>query len=51
MIRHRLFKRGTDGVLRRCVFEVEVPSILDACHESACGGYFFGQLIGQKIYI
>ena len=28
---------------------MEVPTILKACHDSACTGHFFGQLIGQKI--
>jgi hypothetical protein len=49
VVGHRLFKRGADGLLRRCVSEVEVPSILAACHDSACGGHFSGQLTGQKI--
>lgn len=44
-----LYRRGLDGVLRRCVMEDEVPSILSACHDSACGGHFSGQLTGQKI--
>jgi len=46
---NRLYRRGLDGVLRRCVMEDEVPSILTACHDSACGGHFSGQLTGQKI--
>ena len=46
---HRLFRRGTDGLLRRYVSATEVPSILLACHDSACGGHFSGQLTGQKI--
>ena len=45
---HRLFRRGTDGVLRRCVAATEVPTILEACHDSACGGHFSGQLTGKK---
>lgn len=49
VIGHKLFRRGADGLLRRCVSEVKVPSILTACHDSACGGRFSGQLIGQKI--
>jgi len=49
VVGHRLFRRGADGLLRRCVSEVEVPSILAACHDSACGGHFSGQLTGQKI--
>ena len=27
----------------------EVPDILEACHDSACGGHFSGRLTGQKI--
>ena len=46
---NRLSRRGTDRLLRRCVSEVEVSSILEACHGSAYGGHFSGQLIGQKI--
>lgn len=46
---NRLYRRGLDGVLRRCLMEDEVPSILYAYHDSACGGHFSGQLIGQKI--
>ena len=46
---NRLFRRGADEFLRRCVSETEVESILVACHDSACGGHFSGQLTGQKI--
>ena len=49
VIGHRLFKRGMDGILRRCVSEVEAPTILAACHDSACGGHFSGLLTGQKV--
>ena len=46
---HRLFGRGSDGLLRKCVSETDVQSILLACHDSACGGHISGQLTGQKI--
>lgn len=46
---NRLYRRGLDGILRRCVVEAEVESILSACHDSACGGHFSGQLTGQKV--
>ena len=49
VIGNRLFRRGADTILRRCVSQVEVPGILEACHDSACGGHFSGQLTGQKI--
>jgi hypothetical protein len=49
VVGHRLFRRGSDGILRRCVSKTEVEAILIACHDSACGGHFSGQLTGQKI--
>ena len=29
--------------------KIEMPSILAACHDSACGGYFSGLFICQKV--
>ena len=49
VVGNRLYRRGADGILRRCVSEAEVPDILTSCHNSACGGHFSGQLTGQKI--
>ena len=49
VVDHRLFRRGADGLLRRCVSEMEVPDIIAACHDSACGEHISGQLTGQKI--
>lgn len=49
VVRHRLFKKGTDGLLRRCVSDIEVHIILEACHYSACRRHFFLQLTGHKI--
>ena len=37
------------GQLMYC-WGVEVPSVLAACHDSACGGHIFSQLIGQEIF-
>jgi hypothetical protein len=48
IISDRLYRRGIDGILRRCVDYTEVPSILEACHDSACGGHFSGRLTAQK---
>ncbi len=31
------------------MLQVEVPDILEVCHNSACGEHFSGQLTGQKI--
>ena len=49
MTGHRLFRRRADGLFRRYVSEVGVPSIIEVCYDSACGGHFSGQLTGQKI--
>ena len=49
LIGERLYRRGVDQVLRRCVEPSEIPAILSACHDSACGGHFSGTLTGQKV--
>ena len=49
VIGHRLFTRGMDGILRRCVSEIEMSSMLSTCYNSACGGHFSGLLTSQKI--
>ena len=49
LISGKLYRKGIDGVLRRCVDYTEVPSILEACHDSACGGHFSGRLTAQKV--
>lgn len=51
VVSHRLFQRGTNGLLQRCMSEVDVPYTLAVCHDSVCGGHFFGQFIGKKIII
>jgi hypothetical protein len=48
VIGHGLFRRETHELLRRFVLELEVSSILTACHDSVCGGHFSSQLTGQK---
>jgi hypothetical protein len=40
IISGRLYHRGIDGILRRCVDYSEVSTILEACHDSACGRHF-----------
>ena len=49
IITNKLYWRGIDGILRRCVDYTKVSNILEACHDSACGGYFSRRLTGQKI--
>jgi hypothetical protein len=34
-----LFKRGVDGIFRRCIPEDEIESIITHCHSSPCGGH------------
>jgi RNase H-like domain found in reverse transcriptase/Integrase core domain/Integrase zinc binding domain len=49
IIANRLYRRGIDGVLRRCVSEPEATKILEACHDGTCGGHFSGRLSALKI--
>ena len=49
IIANKLYRRGIDGILCRCVDYTEVPDILKACHDNACGGHFSGRLTRQKI--
>ena len=44
-----LFKRGIDGLLRRCVPQEEWQSILWHCHSSPCGGHYNGERTGYKV--
>ena len=44
-----LYKHCADQVIRRCVPEEEMKSILNYCHTIACGGYFGGQRIAAKV--
>jgi hypothetical protein len=43
-----LYKKGKDEVLRRCIYQSEVPLILQNCHTNACGGHFAGFVTAQK---
>ncbi|KAJ9555676.1 LOW QUALITY PROTEIN: hypothetical protein OSB04_010290 [Centaurea solstitialis] len=42
-----LWKQGSDQIIRRCVSDDEVTSILEFCHSYACGGHLDqqGQLV------
>ena len=35
-----LWKYCSDGIIRRCILESEIPSVLEFCHSYACGGHF-----------
>ena len=44
-----LFKLGTDQILRRCIPESEVATVLRHCHQSPYGGHFGGQRTAAKV--
>ena len=44
-----LYKHCVDQVIRRCVPEEEMESILNYFHTLACGGHFCGQRTTVKV--
>ncbi|KAH9726990.1 hypothetical protein KPL70_008483 [Citrus sinensis] len=44
-----LWKHCSDQVIRRCVSEFEIPSILQFCHSYACGGHFGPKRTASKV--
>ena len=44
-----LYRHCADQVIRRCVPEDEMHSILDHCHTLPCGGHFVGQRTAAKV--
>ena len=44
-----LYKHCVDQVIRRCVPEDEMASILNHCHTLSCGGHFRGQRTVEKV--
>ena len=44
-----LYKHCTDQMIRRCVLEEEIESILAHCHALACGGHFGGKKKAEKV--
>ncbi|XP_076945179.1 uncharacterized protein LOC143616142 [Bidens hawaiensis] len=44
-----LFKIGVDQMIRRCIPEEDVRSVLEHAHSSACGGHFSGQKTARKV--
>ena len=44
-----LYRHCADQVIRRCVPEDEMHSILDHCHTLPCGGHFGGQRTAAKV--
>ncbi|KAL2242612.1 UNVERIFIED_CONTAM: Transposon Ty3-G Gag-Pol polyprotein [Sesamum indicum] len=44
-----LWKFCSDQIIRRCVPETEIPSILEFCHSYACGGHFGPKGTARKV--
>ncbi|KAJ0754891.1 putative nucleotidyltransferase, Ribonuclease H [Helianthus annuus] len=44
-----LFKICPDQVVRRCIPDEEIPSVLMHLHSFACGGHFSGHKTGHKV--
>ena len=44
-----LWKHCSDQIIRRCVSQQEIPSILTFCHSYACGGHFGPKRTARKI--
>ena len=44
-----LYRHCADQVIRRCVPEYEMTSILNQCHTLPCGGHFGGQRTTAKV--
>ncbi|XP_074301383.1 uncharacterized protein LOC141632768 [Silene latifolia] len=44
-----LWKHFSDQIIRRCIPENEMTSILTFCHSNACGGHFGARRIARKV--
>ncbi|XP_031116495.1 uncharacterized protein LOC116020153 [Ipomoea triloba] len=44
-----LWKHCSDQIIRRCVSQEEIPSILNFCHSYACGGHFGPKRTARKV--
>ncbi|CAM8913030.1 unnamed protein product [Rhodiola kirilowii] len=44
-----LWKIGIDQMLRRCIPDSEIASVISFCHEFACGGHFGPKRTARKI--
>ncbi|CAM8959439.1 unnamed protein product [Rhodiola kirilowii] len=44
-----LWKIGVDQLLRRCIPDIEIASVISFCHEHACGGHFGPRRTARKI--
>ena len=44
-----MYKHCANQVIRRCVLEEEMESIINHCHTLACGGHFGGNRTVAKV--
>lgn len=44
-----LFKYCPDQIIRRCVPDSKIQSVLSFCHDQACGGHFSGKKTAAKV--
>jgi hypothetical protein len=44
-----LYKKSSDGIIRRCVPEFEQQDIIKDCHDSTCGGHHTWDLATTKV--
>jgi hypothetical protein len=49
LITGRLYKMGTDRILRRCVLEHEWPRVLEDSHEGIVGEHYVGKATSHKV--
>ena len=44
-----MYKHCVDQVIRRCVLEEKMESILNHCYTLACGGHYGGNRTAKKV--
>ena len=44
-----LFKYCSEQIIRRCISDKEIKSVLSFCHELACGGHFNSRKNAEKV--
>lgn len=51
LINGLFYKMGSDQILRRCVMEEEVPSVLPEAHEGPIGGHMRPDTMARKVLL
>src|SRR3954468_10297992 len=44
-----LYRHGPDGMIRKCVPNLEMSAVLQACHDSSYGGDHAGRRTAEKV--